>query len=123
LCVAVKNKELTSLSYRFGVPGDIELAFPTSLADSLAQFRYAHYFRFQTDRTEVSFSIGDYDYSVFDYYEQDVKPPITRGISVTNSSGKDNRGQLLCSGPTKSELQKLEGLIPCDRENALASCE
>lgn len=45
------TKDDRDLVYRFGPPGKIELEFPSSVTYSLQQFRYAHYSRFQTDRT------------------------------------------------------------------------
>jgi hypothetical protein len=123
LCSSLKlAKGQGALAYRFGPLGKIELEFPSSPTNSLQQFRHAHYSRFQTDRTEVSFSIGKYDYSVFDYYDGEEKFKESRGVRVGNVSGKGKEIVLLCGGEVKSELPKLEGVVPCDTDNALANC-
>lgn len=111
-----------NLVYRFGPPGKIELEFPSPATNSLQQFRYAHYSRYQTDRTEVSFTIGQFDYSVFDYYDEQAKPKYARGVSVSNVSGNGRDIQIFCGGKVTSELKKLDGIVPCDTDNALASC-
>ena len=41
------------VQYRFGRPGQIEMAFPERPQDAPSQLLYSHYFRAQTDRTEV----------------------------------------------------------------------
>src|SRR4051812_21055915 len=47
------------LAYRFGKPGHVELEFPPRGTPASARhFRYAHYFRSQVDRTEISFRAG-----------------------------------------------------------------
>jgi len=123
LCTSKQlSKEKGSLAYRFGSPGKVELEYPASPTNSLQQFRYAHYSRFQADRTEVTFSIGKFRYTVFDYFDENEKPKNSRGVSVSNVSGKRRETQLLCGGEVKSELQKLEEVVPCDTDNALASC-
>ncbi|MEO5953314.1 MAG: hypothetical protein ABIQ44_12685 [Chloroflexia bacterium] len=109
-----------ALSYRFGRLGAPELVFPESPSGSLAQFRYAHYFRYQVDRTELSFSNAGAEYSVFDYYEREEKQEYSRGIRV-KVSGKEH--ELLCKGKVVSNLGTLETAVPCDAENALASCK
>lgn len=109
-----------SLAYRFGRIDRPELVFPSSTAASFAQFRYAHYFRAQVDRSELNFTIGATEYSVFDDFEGDEKPATTtRGVRVT-TNGKTF--DLPCVGPVVSNLQQLASLVPCDADNALGSC-
>lgn len=116
------SKEQGALAYRFGQIGKIELEFPSSSQGSLQQFRYAHYSRFQVDRTEVSFSNGNAFYSVFDYYDGEAKPKQSNGVRVSSQNGKGRRIELLCREPVESELPRLKEVVPCDTDNALASC-
>jgi hypothetical protein len=116
------SKAQGSLVYRFGPIGKVELEFPSSPTDSIGQFRLAHYFRYQTDRTDVSFTIGSFEYSVFDDYEEDEIPKNFRGVSVSNKLGDGAETQLLCGGQVKSDLKMLEGVVPCDADSALATC-
>jgi|SRR5215471_15854301 len=109
-----------SLSYRFGQLGKVELQFPrNSLGPSASQFRYAHYFRYRVDRTELGFRSGDYEYSVFSHYDEDTKPTLSEGVNITRAQ-RDI--QLLCARKAITNFAPLEEAVPCDRDNALASC-
>ena len=120
LCLAKqRGNGAPQLSYRIGRLGSAELVFPSSPADSAQKFRYAHYFRYQVDRTEVSFSNAGTEYAVFDYYEGEEKPAYSRGVRVI-VRGVDH--ELQCKGAVVSRLVQLEAVIPCDTESALSSC-
>lgn len=108
-----------SLVYRFGRRGQIELVFPAEQY-SPERFRYAHYMRHQVDRTEISFSVGRLGYAVFDHYDGEEKPTRVQGVRVESPDGKDV--ELICAGKVVSQLSKLEKIIPCDTDNALANC-
>ena len=107
------------LSYRFGRLGKPEFVFPAPSTGTSGTFRYAHYARYQVDRTEVSFSNAGVDHVVFDYREGGPNPSLSRGIRATRN-GKDI--ELNCKGRSVSRLLQLQPLLPCDAENALASC-
>ena len=109
-----------ALAYRFGLPGHIELEFPRdrTLA-SAKQFRYAHYSRYQVDRTEVSFNLGQYSYSVFSYFDGEEKPGTRQGVRVLR--GK-NESVLSCRAEAATDFSVLEAAVPCDGESALATC-
>ena len=109
LCGTANDK----IQYRFGRAGRIELAFPG--ADGGRQvFRYAHYFRAGVDRMEVLFRNGGFDYAVFDYNERGSR---TAGVRVAGDSGKER--EFKCRGGIRSRLAELEGVLPCDQDNAL----
>ena len=121
VCLAKSSgAQPSALSYRFGRLGAPEFVFPDSPAGSLGRFRYAHYVRYQVDRTELGFSNGRAEYSVFDYYEGEGRPRYSRGVRVS-LDGKDR--ERLCTGKVVSNLVPLESAVPCDSENALASCK
>jgi hypothetical protein len=120
VCLISGNKPTNNeLSYRFGKARQPEFSFPSARADSAARFRYAHYFRYQTDRTELSFENDGASYAVYDYYEGDGRPRFARGVRVT--AGGAERA-LTCKGPVISRLEELSDFVPCDTQNALASC-
>src|SRR5262249_10422758 len=106
------------LTYRFGNPDKVELEFPASHDRSYNQFRFAHYFRYQVDQTEVTFNNGDYAYTIFQYYEGDTgKIERSSGVSV---EGKDsNMQQILCNEPPLSHLSDLQEVLPCDKDSPL----
>ena len=108
------------LAYRFGTPLRIELEFPKrGTPDSAKKFRYAHYFRAQVDRTEISFEIGEYAYTVFSYYDAGQKPATSEGVRVGHGRSET---MLICRDPASANFAPLEPVVPCDEENALASC-
>ena len=121
LCLARQHRDAAPrLSYRIGRLGAAELVYPSSPVDSAQKFRYAHYLRYQVDRTELSFSNAGAEYAVFDYYEGERKPAYSRGVRVT-VSGVDHSYR--CKGAVASSLLQLEGVVPCDAESALSSCK
>lgn len=85
LCGSRKlEKGVGYLQYRYGTPKNIELTFPSAKSGSLEKFRYVHYFRFQVDRTFVSFSNGGFEYSVFSNYDGEEEPPVQEeGVMVS----------------------------------------
>jgi hypothetical protein len=108
------------LQYRFGKPGALELQFPRERANTQLAFRYAHYFRAQVDRTEVTFDNGDYNYVLFDYYEGDMKPAtFAAGVRVSKHGANGQETELQCQGKASSKLGSLETVIPRDPDNAL----
>ena len=116
LCLAKRAApERSSLAYRFGPLRKPELVFPESARDSLARFRYSHYMRPRTDRTELSFTNGAAVYTVYDH--SDAKS--LRGVRMTMGSTELD---LPCREPTTSRLGELSDLVPCDAESALADC-
>ncbi|HEX9454431.1 MAG TPA: hypothetical protein VGA27_08725 [Candidatus Binatia bacterium] len=93
------------LQYRFGKSGAVELQFPQARANTQLAFRYAHYFRAQVDRTEVSFDNQDYRYVIFDYFEGDVKPTIREtGVRVNRHGGNNHEQEFKCTGTPLSKL-------------------
>ena len=132
-CVAAGSAKLVSLcgsklldhrrgylQYRYGKPGAIELQFPQARANTQLAFRYAHYFRAQVDRTEITFDNQDYRYTLFDYYEGDVKPVIAvAGVRVGKHGAKRPETELQCQSRPVSKLGSLETVIRRDHDNPL----
>ena len=104
----------SAMQYRFGKPGKIEFQYPPNAAEGLLSLRLSHYARFQVDRFEVSFNNLGSDYAVFDYTE---KRQHLAGVRVTTPDGKER--EIACVKPISSELGKLQGVLPCDTDNAL----
>ena len=116
LCLAKRGEPAGSaLAYRFGPLRKPELVFPESTRDSLARFRYAHYMRPRTDRTELSFSNGAPFYTLYDHRNGKG----IRGVRVTLGSKEVD---VPCKEPATSRLGELADLVPCDTESALADC-
>lgn len=111
--VALCGSGNDKIQYRFGRAGHVELAFPGTDGGRHV-FRYAHYFRAGVDRIEVLFRNEGFDYAVFDYNERGSR---TAGVRVTSDSGRER--EFKCRGGIRSRLAELEGLLPCDQDNAL----
>lgn len=107
------------LQYRFGTPDKIELAFPKDAAQSQLQFRLAHYFRYQVDRSELSFDNAGYRYTLFADYEGEVKPA-TKTAGVTISQADKQLHELSCAKSFTNRLATLDEVVPCDADNALS---
>ena len=120
-CDTAKHKTISlcgatpsALQYRYGKPAQVELQFPDKPSDGVNQLRYAHYSRFQTDRSEVTFSRGGVDYAVFDYTEQGKR---TAGVHITLADGSEH--EVPCAGPIEGRLSTLAKSLRCDADNAL----
>ena len=99
--------------YRYGKPGALELAYPGLEAPS-ESLHYAHYFRLQTDYTEVTFRTRDAEYAVFDYREGARREC---GVRVTQPETPDLT--IACRRQVRNRLPALERVLPCDPDNAL----
>lgn len=102
------------LQYRYGTAARIELQFPDQAAQGAQQLRYAHYSRFQTERSEVTFSHADTDYAVFDYTENGRR---SSGVHATRADGSEV--EIRCAGPVHGQLAPLGKHLRCDSDNAL----
>lgn len=121
LCASPKlTGDESYLQYRFGRRQKIELVFPAERHQSQKKFRYAHYFRAQVDRTEIGFTSGEYEYTIFSYYEGEEKPARHDvGLSVESENKKSQRVALKCKKPYQAKFDVIESAVPCDKENAL----
>ena len=120
-CLTVKGRwinlcgdALGHLQYRYGGFGKIELLYPENTAQSINQFQFAHYARFQTDRIEVEFKNQGVSYAVFDYTEQNQR---RAGVRVMKPDGHSS--EVVCSSKIISQLIDLERILHCDADNAL----
>ncbi len=122
VCASQPLSATSSLAYRFGKPGNIELEYPGTSEHSLSKFRFAHYFRYQTERITLSFNVGNYQYTVFDYYEGEEEPSYGRGVVVDDTRHDKEVVSLMCRDEVITTIRDLNELVPCDKESALANC-
>jgi len=100
------------LQYRFGLPGKVELEFPTERTGTQQKFQYTHYFRAQVDLTEISFSNNGYEYQITDDYNGEEKPGQSiQGIMVT-APGKPKEVSLACRTKPKADYTDLQAVLP-----------
>lgn len=114
------SRDLTSdrgyLQYRFGLPGKIELEYPTDRQGTQQKFHYTHYFRAQFDLTAINFTIDDYEYSVFDDYNGEEKPAVSsEGVSVT-APGKPKEVSFVCRTKPKADYSDLQAVLPSGQQ-------
>ena len=99
------SKDRGYIQYRFGRPGKIELEFPKSRDKSQQAFKYSHYFRAQFDTTEISFTSGNYEYSIFDDYNGEERPARSaQGVKIT---APDREWTLDCRTRAKADYSGL----------------
>jgi hypothetical protein len=113
--ISVCGASPNNIQYRFGSSTTkVDLTFPKNIADGAKQFAYAHYSRYQVERTEISFKNQGTRYSVFDYTESGKR---SAGVNIETPDGKES--SLRCLKSTRSNLVALEKSVPCDSESAL----
>jgi len=112
--ITLCGTSVEQIRYRFGKPERIALEYPVPGRKERSAFLYAHYFRHQTDRTEVSFHNSGAEYAVFDHMDGNRR---SAGVRVVTDSGKEK--EFLCRGIIESRLGEVEGALPCDPDNAL----
>lgn len=113
--VALCGRLPAALQYRFGRPGQVELAYPASAASGPQAMAYAGYARYQTERQTVRFNTDGAEYTVFDFQEGRRRHA---GVSVL-PTGARAETERTCTGPVTSRLQLLQPVLPCDAESAL----
>ena len=110
------SKDLTSergyLQYRFGVPGKIELEYPSDRHGTQQKFQYSHYFRARFDMTSINFTIEGYEYSVFDDYNGEEKPAVSsQGISVNKPGTAAKETRFICRTKPKADFSDLQAVL------------
>ncbi|MGZ3692619.1 MAG: hypothetical protein ACXVAX_14010 [Pseudobdellovibrio sp.] len=111
------SKKRGYLKYRFGTPEKIELEFPSNKKNSLQKFYFAHYLRYQTDYSLLSFTHKKFKYAVFKNYDETQKPKTSSGVMITTDD--QNEKSIICKNELVFELNQLEGIVACDPEDAL----
>ena len=105
------DKHRGYLQYRYGLPGKVELEFPSSRTGTQQMFQYTHYMRYQVDLTEINFEINGYQYQIFDDYNGEEKPRIsTEGVSVT-APGKPKEVSFVCRTKAKADYSMLDEVL------------
>ena len=105
------DREQGYLQYRYGLPGKVELEFPSSRTGTQRMFQYSHYMRYQVDLTEINFEIDGYQYQIFDDYNGEEKPRIsTEGVNVT-APGKQKEVSFVCRTKAKADYSKLDEVL------------
>lgn len=92
----------------------MELKFPGDAAQGVRLFAFAHYSRYQAERTEISFSHDDADYTLFDYTEEGHR---TAGAQVATMDGKT--AEIRCAGSIHGVMAPLGKSLRCDPDSAL----
>ena len=104
----------TTLRYGYGTAAHRELQFPASASGSAAQFGFAHYARYQTERSDVIFHHARTDYAVFDSTE---KGRHRAGVDITIADGR--QAQVRCVGAIQGQPIRLGESLHCDADSAL----
>jgi len=109
------DKQRGYLQYRYGLPGKVELEFPSARTGTQRMFQYTHYMRYQVDLTEINFEIDGYQYKIFDDYNGEEKPRIsTEGVSVT-APGKQKEVSFVCRNKAQADYSMLDEVLTRDQ--------
>lgn len=121
-CTMARGKRLSlcgsppaTLQYRFGSPSRADLIFPGAAAEGASRMRFAHYHRYQVERSEVVFDNAGVAYTVFDETRSGVR---RAGVSV-QGAGQAREQILMCRGHVVGTLSALKPHLPCDADSAL----
>jgi hypothetical protein len=121
-CATVSKKQLAvcarlphEVQYRFGVPGQVELAYPPSARHGPLELRYAEYHRHLVNRYTLSFDSGDFAYSIFDFDEGNLNEA---GVIVRRKTD-DKEFVTRCLGKAHGNLTVLKQYVACDKDSAL----
>jgi len=112
--IAVCGANSKVLQYRYGKPGKVELRYPGNPLQAPEQLLFAHYFRYQTDKIEISFKNQGVDYAIFDY---SVDRQREAGVRVATADGQER--EIRCTGSITDRLGELSDTLRCDADNAL----
>lgn len=106
------SKSDAYLQYRFGKSTSTEMVYPKNKTDSLSKFKYAHFFRPQTDRFRVGFENAGFNYGIFMNYE--APEPFEAGVSITTPEGR--QGEVKCKSEPEIKMDELEKVLQCNNE-------
>lgn len=100
------------IQYRFGVPSNVELEFPSDRDQARTSFHYHHYFRALFDETEISFSNNGFTYTIFDYFQAEQKPQSSsHGLRVSTTEADKTKSEFKCAAPVKTDYGTLGDFI------------
>jgi hypothetical protein len=102
------DKEHGYLQYRFGLPGKVELEYPTSREGTQQLFQYSHYMRYQVDLTEINFAVDGYQYQIFDTYTGEEKPAISEEGVTVKSSDDAKEVSYVCRSKAQADYSTLQ---------------
>lgn len=107
--------------YRFGRPGQVELAYPTDASTGPQALLASHYSRAGVDRLSIRFETPDAEYVVYDWLE--TGEPRRNGVDVTMTQPAGKEIHVACTGPVTIDPPAIEARLRCDSESALATCD
>lgn len=111
------------LQYRFGRPGRVELEYPAERTGSQQRFYYAHYARYQREWASLRFKNNEYNYRLYYSFDREAGRPTTEyGLNVYLGEGDKGTNFMLRRNTVVGQLQALEGIVSCDREDTLNDC-
>lgn len=101
------------VQYRFGVPGRIELQFPTSLAQTQRRFSLESHRPYQGESELLHFAVDGYEYSVYQAAGTDPKPFRSAGVMVSRATegGTPVHADFKCSGGRIARLSALSAIV------------
>lgn len=101
------------VQYRFGLPGKVELEFPTERKDTQSAFGYSRYTRPLVTLLSLQFESNGYKYSIHQDSNAEEKPPVNYSyLNVTPPDVSAKEIEMTCRQPVKGSLMLLEDVVP-----------
>ncbi|MDH1263849.1 hypothetical protein [Pseudomonas sp. GD03944] len=119
LCGNSADGEISSLTYYFGSPSNLELTQSSSQINGFEPFRFNHYARYGTDYSRISFIRGGYKYEIYSNYDANLDPMERSGIVVTPLINPTEEIDIGCEQKIIDNITPLFSTLKCDDENAL----
>lgn len=101
------------VQYRFGLPGKVELEFPTERTDTQSAFGYSRYTRPLVTFLVLRFESNGYKYSLHQDSNAEEKPSVNSSyLNITPPDVNAKEIEMACREPVKGSLMLLEDVIP-----------
>lgn len=101
------------VQYRFGLPGKVELEFPTERKGSQSAFAYSRYTRPLVTLLALQFESNGYKYFIHQDSNAEEKPSIdSSSLNITSPDAGAKEIEMTCREPVKGSLMLLEDVVP-----------
>ena len=112
------NSESGYVQYRFGLPGKIELEFPSERVKSQSAFGYTRYTRPLVTLLTLRFESNGHKYSIHQDSNAEEKPPVNYSyITITSPDPNTKQVEMTCRQPVQGSLMLLEDIVPRSEES------
>lgn len=103
------DKQNGYLQYRFGVPGHVELEYPSARQNTQTGFTFSRYTRPRTTYLRLGFKLNEFEYEI---YDDSADEGASAGVRVTPDNDDARAVDYRCRKPVVHHLIELEEVVP-----------